>query len=74
MVNGPVNVINKIIIIYTLLGIDAPEGANKTLITLDCILIYLTLPCISWGLGKLGCMYGELTFISSMESDLDSNL
>ena len=36
-----------IIIIYTLFGINAPKGANKTLSTLISILIYLALPRIT---------------------------
>ena len=45
---------NIIIIIYTLFGINAPEGANKTLSTLNCILIYLALPRISYGRASWG--------------------
>ena len=60
-------------IIYTLLGIDAPEGATKTLFAEYRIHIYLAHPrkCVGWQAGLY--VWGAHS-ISSMGSDRDSTM
>ena len=65
--------ITKKAIIYTLFGINAPEGANKTLITVRYHTHLFSAAPYYFGQGKLGSLCGEPTSTSSMGSDRDSN-
>ena len=62
-----------ILMIYTLFGINAPEGANKTLITLITHTHLFSDSTYLLGQGKLRSMCRELTSTSNMGGDQDSN-